>query len=317
MRKIQYLLILGIVVGVSWFSKSLWDFSCREGFLRIPIVFPFADKEPHIFVNVNRQSQLFLLDTGGGVPVFLKEEHLKEIKKKKLVSPEEWYDAKGVKHSSEKYKLIDSVDIGKKLKLREVSVCVDEWSDGALVNYSLESLEEDRKVWRQRAGKVGAEIIRAMPSCLIDFSKSNLFAVRDLKKFQNKTGYSFSDFIEVLLEENYPHLVISVETDFGIKKFALDTGASRTFLRQPSEENYDFQLVKSQKFAIGARDFGPEELFLFSLNKNLEFDGVLGIEFFYKHVVYLDFVNNKALIGPTITKSLGSNPARSSEHEHK
>lgn len=47
---------------------------------------------------------------------------------------------------------------------------------------------------------------------------------------------------------------------------------------------------------IGDHDFGPTRLYLFDMTSNMQFDGLLGRDFFENHAIYLDFKNEKIYI---------------------
>jgi hypothetical protein len=53
------------------------------------------------------------------------------------------------------------------------------------------------------------------------------------------------------------------------------------------------------ELVIGGLNFGEIDLYAYDFSdKFAEFDGVLGMDFCRKHVIYLDFNEKKALISP-------------------
>ena len=91
-------------------------------------------------------------------------------------------------------------------------------------------------------------------------------------------------------------MIINVETDLGVKKYLLDTGATHNFIydKEPSEKTIPNQIVSS-KFILGGYDFG--EQILTKLRDPLPFaneQGAVGMEFLKHHVIFIDYPN-KAL----------------------
>lgn len=102
--------------------------------------------------------------------------------------------------------------------------------------------------------------------------------------------------MEVPLENLDGEIVISVATDFGMKKLELDTGASHSILNLSPEIMNNHQIIHSDHLVIGERDFGGTDFYVFEMPKHFKIDGILGRDFFANHAIYIDFKRNRALI---------------------
>lgn len=260
--------------------------------MKIPIYFLKPDI-PCINIEIEGRKFLCELDSCGDFYFSLKEELLNSIKNKKLnIGTLTTHDIKGNKY------------IRPMSSLNFVQIEKIWFKDVAVVEESMEFLAEGsilkppicgliKKSLTEIAGRVGASFFRANDYWLIDFPHASLYAIKDIDEFKKAEGSHFAGFVEVPLEWVDSFLVIPVMTDLGMKKLALDTGASHTVLRQSE------QLVfNSREFTIGDHNFGEIQLHSFSIDSFFEFDGFLGRDFLREHAVYLDLKRMKAFIVP-------------------
>jgi hypothetical protein len=104
-------------------------------------------------------------------------------------------------------------------------------------------------------------------------------------------GY-LEGLVEVPPEKINPHIAISVHTDIGVKKLAVDTGAFHSVLFTS-----DFaKELKTKELVIGGRNFGSFHFYLVNTPKKFPFDGVLGRDFLKNRQVYLDFELDRSFI---------------------
>jgi hypothetical protein len=94
-------------------------------------------------------------------------------------------------------------------------------------------------------------------------------------------------------------LVTEVETDFGPAILWWDTGSPTTFLsksfarKAQAEDLRD--TITTQRLNIGGTNFGPWQFSTWDVSPP-GFDGVVGYDFFARHVVCVDFPGNRLLI---------------------
>jgi hypothetical protein len=161
--------------------------------------------------------------------------------------------------------------------------------------------EFDRKI----VGRIGSEIffLGGLEALFLDLGHSNFFVISDVSRFHGD-GYSIESILKIPYEWNHG-FVIEIETDFGKGKFLLDTGLTFSLLRESFvkgkdsvEAQGDLKRVISSKFQIGGEDFGREAFYSYPLGSSVgAVDGILGMNFFKRYALLLDFKNNVVYIG--------------------
>jgi hypothetical protein len=275
----------------------------KRPYLKIPLTFSLTGR-PCIRSIIEGNSYLLELDTGASHIFTLNDECLNKIKKKKSGSQIKWYDIKDNEYLSGTYN-VKQINVSN-VKFFDPPVREEKKEfifDGAYLSSEEKSLEEmdlDLKDWDEVSGRIGADALRIADYLIIDFQKHSIIPVRDIEKAKKAFCLNLETFTVVPLEDIYPCFVVKVKTDFGLKTFALDTGAWRTVLSLPADDFLNHQIVESNQFIFGDTDFGKTSLYLFKFPSHFESDGVLGRDFFRKHVVCLDFKNKRVLISPPI-----------------
>ena len=305
MIKKLIILFLGIFAtcsGVYFFNHPPKDF------VRIPIEFLPIGGQACIAMEIDGNRFLVQLDSGG-TGLSLAKKILEKIPNKIQDGTSVHYNFRGKEYTKQRY-VVHSVQIGKNITFQDFPVLEENYdliADGVRISTRTSSsdepkISESRKdLLAKISGRIGSIFLRGLNYCLIDFKNSALYAITDPESFKNNPQFSLEGFTEVPIESNQPHIVISVETDLGIKKFELDTGATISFLRfPPSDPHLKHQFFTSKKFNVNGTDLGPTKLLYIELTPKAPIDGTLGRDFFNKHAVYLDFMNNRALIGPTL-----------------
>jgi hypothetical protein len=271
----------------------------------IPIQFFPYSKLPVIEAVIEGKKYYLELDTGSAGDLVLKEEILGQMTKKEI-GLIKTIDIKGNIYESFKF-LISNLKICG-LNFDSVSVRqenMDFLKGGCVVR---DSPINQQKLNEQRhaniAGRIGWGIL-GKKQWYFDFSHSFLWMVDDLDRLKNEVkGFSFSDSIEVPFELENNGIVLAVETDVGLKRFMLDTGACVSCLREslvPRGAGKEFEPGKRilvSDIHIGGKDFGPYSFFLYAFSAAIDVDGILGLQFFKRNSIYLDFQNKKATIVP-------------------
>jgi hypothetical protein len=115
----------------------------------------------------------------------------------------------------------------------------------------------------------------------------------------NEAGYSLNHFIKIPFELRNCGPVFAVQTSMGPQKFLLDTGSTCSIIRDssfPTEMKKSESSYLTEKLRIGENDFGEWTFQLLEYNDQMECDGILGIDFFKKHTICLDFLTNMAYL---------------------
>jgi len=269
----------------------VWGPFQKRPFLRIPIL--FLGERPCVLAKIENKEYLFELDSGSPNCFSMQQEVLDKIKNKTAAPPRSWSDINGNNYISPSFTIkdisIESFEMWNVPAFREEKKFV---MDGCKV--IKQPFQSNGCIMHQ--GRIGARALRILDYWLINFPKSEIVAIRDIEKIKRYPEFSFDEFVEVSLDPKEIQLIILAETDFGVKRLALDTGAWRSVLDLPSAAFSDHQSVKTNQLVISNQDLGGMEFYLYKLPEDFKVDGILGLDFFQKHAIYLDFKNNRAFI---------------------
>jgi hypothetical protein len=102
--------------------------------------------------------------------------------------------------------------------------------------------------------------------------------------------------------------VVEVDMDIGKRRFAIDTGSTTTVLfdatgdKMPwKKEEHGLEYCETKVFRIEGYDFPSQ--FLFRIQYDDVFhgiDGILGMDFFEEHQVYIDYPEGVLYINPEV-----------------
>lgn len=294
-HKILLLFMFNIMLGVS----TLYSLT------PIPIQFFPYSKLPVIEAVIEGKRYYLELDTGAAGDLVLKEEILDQMTKKE-VGLIKTIDINGNIYESFEFWIPN-------LKIYDLnfdSVVVrqenmDFLKEGCVVRASpINHQKSNQQRHANIAGRIGWGILEKK-QWYFDFSHSFLWMVDDLDQLKKEVkGFSFSDSIEIPFEIEKRGIVLVVETSIGVKKFMLDTGACVSCLREglvPKGAGKEFEPGKRMLLSdikIGGKDFGRYSFFLYNFSPMIDVDGILGLQFFERNGIYLDFQNKKAIITP-------------------
>lgn len=271
------------------------SFLSKEPFLNIPIYFsqtgiPFTE------VTIEGKKYPFELDLGGDFYFSIRSEVMRLIKDTKPNGSLKSCDIKGNIYESP-ITSIERIEI-KKITINNVPVLQEHLDcilEGSILKLPiLENMKNDRL---QILGRIGNRFFKGIDFWLIDFPNSSLIAIRNMENEKKEPRFHRKQFTEATLLQTSPLILIEVDTELGIKQFALDTGANRSILRTPLEfRDGNHKIYTTDHFKIGGHDFGSVPLYLFDMTPSFQCDGLIGRDFFKNHSIYLDFKSHKALI---------------------
>ncbi len=272
---------------------------------QIPIRFVFYSKLPIVEVEIEGVNYDFELDTGASGEIIVRKDILEKIQNKEFRGIVTNFDVKGTLYQSSEF-LLPHLKLGnaefKLVKAREENL--DLITEGCIVwNFSDTYLENQKIRLKNIAGRIGWGILKRH-QWYFDFYHSLLWIVEDLNELENQVSYfSRMNYVNIPFEESQAGITFSVETDIGIKKLVLDTGANISCLRKALvETKYAKEFrpglwMYSSKVEIGKLHFGVYPFFLYEFTPKLDVDGIMSVQFFEKNGIYLDFKNHRALIG--------------------
>ncbi|MES2122556.1 MAG: hypothetical protein V4492_07255 [Chlamydiota bacterium] len=126
---------------------------------------------------------------------------------------------------------------------------------------------------------------------LLDFRKSTLIMCNRFKDIE-RVGYGREDWVQVPLTLGPGGVVLSIETDLGTTRFSLGTTTGKTLIKSLSTQ-VEPPYLTTRTFRIGNDEFGSPKLYPYpiTVDTSSEVDGILGMDFLYRHLVYIDFEN--------------------------
>ncbi|MBI5346464.1 MAG: hypothetical protein HZB76_04915 [Chlamydiae bacterium] len=157
-----------------------------------------------------------------------------------------------------------------------------------------------KKCDNDKLARIGRRLL-TISNLLLDLEQKKIYLTNDEKRLR-RSGYFFEDFVKVPLILN-GGVRVEINTDLGIRKFAIDTGTAKSFINSfgvPNtnlKEESGLKIFTSSKFAIGNMDFGSQDLYLLDVPiEAKDFEGILGMDFLRSHILYLDYKNKWAYI---------------------
>jgi hypothetical protein len=149
-------------------------------------------------------------------------------------------------------------------------------------------------------GDIGLKMLTKY-NLLMDFSRSVMYASNDFDKL-NAEGYPVETWFPVPIKRTKYSICLDVQTDAGLKRFSLDTGATITFIRASEVQDkigektcLVFKAFTSKKFEIAGRDLGSTDLYLFNISEELDdCNGTIGMDILGNQACYFDFKNEIA-----------------------
>ncbi len=245
--------------------------------IRIPL--EFSSEFPIMKVEIEGKSHALILDLGSSCEFALKQNVLEILSKKERLGTHMTIGLDGQEHTASKY-LLQRIRI----------------QNGEVIHTIAE--EDNNIVQDDISGRVGRNTLQTC-NLLLDFSRSLLFILKNFEDFKTE-NYSIRNFQEIPFILTRWGAVFTVETDFGIKRFFINTSAPFSSIRS-SQEKQQKEKVTTSKFKIGEVDLGNTDINVVNISHSLnDIDGYLGVDFFKRNVIFLDFQKNKALICPVI-----------------
>lgn len=268
----------------------------------IPVKFFSYSKLPVIEVVIENEKYYLELDTGEAGDIVLKEKILQRLKKEQIASVKT-VDINGNIYEDFNF-LIPKINIS---GVEFVSVVAKQenmsfLTEGCVIRDSPINNQKSNILRHTNiAGRIGWGLLKDH-QWYFDILHSLLWITDDLENIPEY--FSISDYVEIPFEFEKNGIVILVNTNIGVKRFMLDTGASVSCLKEflvqkkHSQEFEPGRRMFLSDIKIGGKDFGIYSFFLYNFCPMFDVDGILGIQFFKKNGIFLDFQNKKALIIP-------------------
>lgn len=283
-------LYLLIVCAVIFTLIAFNDFFKVSRVVCVPITFTLSGT-PALLATIEDNECLLELDLGSKFQLSLKKSILDGINDKKAHKMAHWKDAKGDSYESPSY-LIPNVSIG---DLVLADVIARQESDIYRQNTTLWNDQDKKDVQIILLGSIGRPLLEKT-NLLLDFPHSKMIACNSKYKLK-RLGIYLENMTKIPFEGGERGIIIKTDTDAGILRLGLDTGATITLIRSSrlhdqkcTIDEHGFSTYTTSKLSIGNADFGSKDLFLYDITSELhEIDGVLGMDFLKDHVIYIDY----------------------------
>lgn len=257
---------------------------------------------PFIKATCHTFTENFLIDTGGAFCCRLYEPLVDQLPQKTIYETSTFRDVTGELKSCTEFLMHDI----KFLKLNFINFAVIpnplEFRESHYLACNPTIGTKNQKNLSQDPVRslIGHQLLNVM-NFMLDFKKNTLILYQPelvpSLRFPFK-GLAHIEQIPFEYEENRG-LYCWIETNFGKKRFLIDTGASLTFL-SPHEifiqasQNTDPDCLNSlvfDHFKLGSKDFAPQEAHIVNQLNFENMDGILGMDFFDNKILFFDMTN--------------------------
>lgn len=267
---------------------------------------------PFLEVSIGDMTVTAIIDLGFQGMFSLPDNLVKKIDKKKWIKRNQSYGLKGKTYENNVYE-VESIKIGNMsfLSVKVKEKCQKSMDEGILTG-KLPS--------EYRFGAIGWELFSEY-NLLVD-CRQYILALCDSLETLKQQGYPIDVFTEAPLLSN-SFLILEAVTEKGPLRCLLDTGCTwnmlnenwkngcvdhqisndhgdkLTLLNLENEDSFNFNHEDTQElssFKIEDKEFGP--MTFKRIKSPLQFDAILGMEFFDTHLIFIDFDNNKVYIAP-------------------
>lgn len=282
-----FVLMVLLLLGAPVWAEDL--------FVKVPVWFPMMMRVPIIKIEIEGVVLKMVVDLGAGCDLMLRKEVLDRISDKLVLSEVDYLDVLGNSYTTPLFQIplvkIQDFEFSDLIALEEKP---DFIKNGSVANKGILTA---REALRSTDGRIGLGML-CRYNILFDFPRGFFMEVKGIFPIG-------AHMVEIPFEVTECGVVFTIDTDFGRRRFILDTGASLSFvnaslIKAGLEKEWvaGINRYKCRKFIIGEKDFGCRQLCLLNISERFEndFDGILGVDFFRDHKIYLDFNEYKAFI---------------------
>lgn len=257
-------------------------------FEHVPVTFA-SRGSPTINVSIEGNTYPLELDLGSSFPFSLCENILQNIRKISYGTAE-WSDFRGQRYESPAY-AIPKINIG---NLAFDNMIIRQNREDFHINATLGSAP------LQPIGTIGLPILEKY-NLFLDFQHFAIYASNNYSALQ-QAGLLSNNFLIIPFTLHRDGILLSVETDMGVYRLILDTGATHTVIRQPHSNS-------TMQFRLMGHDFGSRSIVPIDLSAQFDFDGCLGLDFLLEHPLFIDYTNRQILLDLQYGKNKESSKA--------
>jgi hypothetical protein len=302
-------LAASLFFGALIFSVFLFNINhIPQDLIRIPIVGFAALRVPMIEVGIEGTQYRCGIDLGSSFELYLQPEILEKLENKtarsnvlaqnafNIFCEPRCFSLDAIHLNNWKIPTVTTIEIINDFKKSAIICCASQ--------ERVDELASEQKA--QMQGIIGRPIFTKFHSFFNIQSKE--IVLGKTREALLRAGCSIEGFIPVPFTLEHSGIIFSITTGLGSHRYILDTGATFSMIR---ERLVDKSKIIEVDAAVNAwdyisnttiyadHDFGSWRFRLFPMSDAIDyFDGVLGMDFFERHAIYLDFQNNMAYISP-------------------
>ncbi len=294
-RKLLLLLLLVGILGVSylWMTQKsqrqiaieqIDHIKNRQGayFLPIKISKFTAANQPCLSAEIDQKTISVMLDLGFRGQFGFSSDVLKTIENKTYLQSTTMYGICGAAYKENLFK-IPKISVGS-VVFSEPEV--HEYSETFHIDATL--IEGNEQPSSPEPGKVGWELFGNI-NLFLDLKHSKLSFCDSLSTLVRQ-GYQEEAFVKVPLLLDRGLVEIEVQTELGLFRCMLDTGSTWNVLNTENRAyEQTYVTARRELFLINSTNFGPLDFHLVPIKMPIAIEGILGMEFFQEHCVFLDF----------------------------
>jgi len=250
---------------------------------------------PYFNVEIDGKTFLLCLDLGHNGDLTLQRQYLAEITNKSFIETTTMSGVRGNKYTIDVYQIPEAKIQGATLcrpQLEEAHSAFDQ--ETVLIPATDPSTPE-------AVGSLGWKLFRNV-TLFLNLAKGEIVLGRNIEALREK-GYKLEEFTETPLQLNHDLLVIEATTPQGLWHCLLDTGCTSNLLNESESDKPIETMIQDESnfvnlpsFAINNTNFGPITFRPVPMKLPFHIDAVLGLEFFFKHQVIIDFEKQSVFI---------------------
>ena len=223
----------------------------------------------------------------------LSDQVLDKVEEKTYVGSQKRYGFRGIEYEKEVFE-IPKIQIGRMTFSR---VPVQKEAKAFHENSSINIRSDESSP--PTLGRIGWETCRLGGNLLLDL-QNNILAFCDSADTLKAKGYHLEAFTKAPLLSDRGFLEVMAKTNMGSLRCVLDTGSTCNCLHSDMREDLTMHdMIQSfennyeiQQFTIQNKEFGPVSFHRIPIQLPIHVDAFLGMEFFLKHVVFINFTDH-------------------------
>jgi len=284
-RLLVVLIVSSVLGGVCWsFYKQ------KTYYAELPVKFLLSDI-PYIDVTIEGADYPLKIDVGSRLEVDIHSDVLKQFNKTPSGS-EKWKNFRGKEFEQQTY-ILPEIRVGS-IIFRNPTVV--DFPPELGVESNVWSASEEIKRTVETVGRLGRGLLKKV-NMLLDVGRAKVIFTNSFKKLK-VDNYDLTTFEKTSFKLDPKGIIVEVDTDLGKMKLLLDTGCTLTVLHeflypQKAEKIVDYRglaFLTSSKFVINNHNFGSRALYFLKMTEELNvIDGILGMDFISRHVMYIDY----------------------------